>query len=144
MRRFCLLMFTVLATAAIALIPTRPALAIKQFKDEFDKKYKISSPTNDAEKSLAEKVSTAKCNVCHEGTSKKKRNPYGQALDVYLDRKTDIKDMAKIQDALSKVEAEHSKKGDDKSPTFGELIKQGKLPGGDVAPGAAGGGDDDK
>jgi hypothetical protein len=143
MRRLSLLVFSILAALAVMLVPTRPALAIKPFKDEFDKKYKIKSPGSDTEKSLAEKVNTAKCNVCHEGTSKKKRNPYGQALDAYLDKKTDMKDMAKIQDALSKVEAEHSVKGDDKSPTFGDLIKQGKLPGGDVAPGSAGG-DDDK
>jgi hypothetical protein len=119
---------------------TRPALATKPFKDEFDKKYNIKSPTNDMEKSLAEKVNTAKCNVCHEGTSKKKRNVYGQAVNVYL-KKTDMKDVAKIQDALAKVEAEHSLKGDDKSPTFGDLIKQGKLPGGDAV---AGSGGDDK
>ena len=128
-RKLCLLTFTLSATVAPALIPARPVFAIKQFKAEFDKKYNVTAPTNESEKALAEKVSAAQCNVCHEGPSKKKRNAYGQALDVYLDRKLDTYDMEKIQDALKKVESEHSKKGDDKSPTFGELIKMGKLPG---------------
>ena len=128
MRKLCLLIFTLLATIALAVIPARPVFAIKQFKAEFDKKYNVTAPTNESEKALAEKVSAAQCNVCHEGPSKKKRN-HTAKLDVYLDRKLDTYDMEKIQDALKKVESEHSKKGDDKSPTFGELIKMGKLPG---------------
>jgi hypothetical protein len=140
MKRLSLLLLSGMAGLAVMFATTRPALATKPFKDEFDKKYNVKSPTSDMEKSLAEKVNTAKCNVCHEGTSKKKRNVYGQAVNQYL-KKTDMKDIAKIQEALAKVEADHSVKGDDKSPTFGDLIKQGKLPGGDVAPGA-GGGDD--
>ena len=39
------------------------------------------------------------------------------------------KDVDKIKEALEAVEKEHSKPGDEKSPTFGELIKEGKLPG---------------
>jgi hypothetical protein len=139
MRKLSLLVLSGLTAMAMLLATTRPALATKPFKDEFDKKYNVKSPSSDTEKSLAEKVNTAKCNVCHEGTSKKKRNVYGQAVNVYL-KKADMKDIAKIQEALAKVEADHSVKGDDKSPTFGDLIKQGKLPGGDVAPGS--GGDD--
>jgi hypothetical protein len=141
MRRVLTLVVSCLAVSAVMLASSRPALAIKPFKDEFDKKYNIKTPANDAEKSLAEKVSVAKCNVCHVGASKKKRNAFGEALDQYLDKKTDAKDVAKIQESLAKVEAEHSVKGDDKSPTFGDLIKQGKLPGGDAV---GGGGDDDK
>ncbi len=39
------------------------------------------------------------------------------------------KDPVKIKDLLEKAAKEHSDANDDKSPTFGELIKEGKLPG---------------
>ena len=47
-----------------------------------------------------------------------------------LDRKKDAKNPEKIIEALEKVAAMHSVEGDDTSPTYGELIKAGKLPGG--------------
>ncbi len=65
------------------------------------------------------------CNVCHEGADKKKRNDYGKALGKLLNKETDEK---KIDAALDMVAKEHSKDGDDKSPTFGELIEKGTLP----------------
>ncbi len=68
------------------------------------------------------------CNTCHvAGKKKDERNVYGQAL-----AKTGLKkeaDAKKVGDAMDKVAAMHSNPKDDKSPTFGELIKSGKLPG---------------
>jgi hypothetical protein len=43
-----------------------------------------------------------------------------------------MKNPEKIVESLKKVEAMHSVAGDDKSPTFGDLIKEGKLPGGSI------------
>jgi hypothetical protein len=42
------------------------------------------------------------------------------------------KDNKKIEEALDKVAAAHVDANDDKSPTYGDLIKAGKLPGGEA------------
>ena len=106
----------------------RPALAIKQFFDEFKAMYVKPDSADAAEKALAAAVEAAKCNVCHAGTSKKERNAYGEALADLLDKKEDAKNVEKIKASLEKVAGMPS---DGKSgPTFGALIKEGKLPGG--------------
>lgn len=118
----------VLGTGVALLVgaSSRPAFAIKEFFDEFKAVY-VKPDSGDAnEKALAAEVETAKCNVCHAGSNKKERNAYGNALADLLDKKEDKKDTAKIRGSLEKVAAMPS--GDGK-PTFGELIKQGKLPG---------------
>ncbi|MFZ5833387.1 MAG: hypothetical protein ACOY3P_25140 [Planctomycetota bacterium] len=104
------------------------ALAIKQFKDQFDAKYVKAESQAPQDVALKKAVDEAKCNVCHVGTSKKNRNPYGQALDALLDRTTDKDDVAKIVDALEKVAAMKHNPDDPNSPTFGDRLKEGKLP----------------
>jgi hypothetical protein len=98
------------------------AFAIKQFADEFMAMY-VEEGTP-----LAAEVDKAKCNVCHVGKSKKDRNAYGQALAELLDKKEDKENKEKIRQALETVASKPS--AGDGSPTFGDLIKQGKLPGG--------------
>lgn len=107
------------------------ALAIKQFKDEFDAKYVKPDSKDPKEKALAEAATQAKCLICHEGASKKDRNPYGHALAKLLDRKEDKDNKEKIQAALDTAAKEKSKADDPNAPTFGDLIKEGKLPGGE-------------
>lgn len=107
----------------------RPAFAIKQFQDEFKAVYVKPDSSDPAEKALAMAVDAAKCNVCHKGKEKKDRNAYGNALADLLDKKEDAKNMEKIRKALETVAAMKSADG---GPTFGELIKMGKLPGGPV------------
>jgi hypothetical protein len=104
------------------------AHGIEAFKKEFDAKYVKKDPTTDAEKELAEAAAKVKCNICHVGMNKKMRNEYGKALDELLDKKADAKNQKKIQDALDTVAAMKSNPQDASSPTFGELIQQGKLP----------------
>jgi len=116
-----------LVVALVVGASSRPAFAIKEFFDEFKAAYVKPDSGDAAEKALAAEVETAKCNVCHAGSSKKDRNSYGSALAELLDKKEDKKDTAKIRAALEKVAALPSGEG---KPTFGELIKQGKLPGG--------------
>jgi len=121
--------WSVVLGASVALVigaSSRPAFAIKEFLDEFKAVYVKPDSSDANEKALAAEVDTAKCNVCHAGSSKKERNAYGNALADLLDKKEDKKDTAKIRGALEKVAAMPS--GDGK-PTFGELLKQGKLPG---------------
>lgn len=126
--------------AAMALVlvlgPAGPAFAIQQFKKAFDEAYVKPQPSSPAEKSLAEAVAKAKCNVCHQGTSKKNRNLYGQALDELLDRTADKDNAEKIRKSIADVAAKKSNPKDPKSPTFGDLIAAGKLPGGEPETGA--------
>lgn len=67
---------------------------------------------------------TAKCKICH-GKTKKERNDYGQTLAKMLAAKNE-KDKAKIEAALKKTEGE---KSSIEGKTFGDLLKEGKLPG---------------
>lgn len=109
-------------------IGPQQAVAIPAFKTEFDNLYVKKDSNDPKEKSLAEAVATVKCNVCHVGKSKKEKNDYGKALDELLDKKADAKNVAKIKEALEKVGGMPSKAADPNSPTFGDLIKEGKLP----------------
>jgi len=106
----------------------QPAKAVKQFRDAFIAKYVKPDSSDAKDKAFAAAVETAKCNLCHAGKSKKDRNPYGVALDELLDRKTDKDDKAKIAAALDKAAEVKSDANDPGSPTFGQLISDGKLP----------------
>mgnify|MGYP000156237332 CR=1 FL=1 len=118
-----------LATLGVAALSASPAFAVKQFKERFEKRYIKADSAEPKDAALREAYEKAGCNVCHEGESKKNRNAYGRALNEYLE-KNDKDDDAKIDAALEKVESKRSVPGDDKSPTFGELLRQGKLPAG--------------
>jgi cytochrome c2 len=130
MKNFCLLVLFGLVTGTL-LARIESAYGVAPFKKQFEEKYVKKDPSTPEEKALAAAVTKAKCNICHVGKKKKDRNAYGNALDVLLDRKTDAKNTAKIQAALDQVAAMKSNPDDPNSPTFGELIKQGKLPGGE-------------
>ena len=114
---------------ALSLLPlgAKRAEAIPAFKTEFDAMYVKKDSQDPKEKSLAEAVDKVKCNVCHVGKSKKDKNEYGKELGKLLG-KADLKAKAKIQDALKQVGKIKSKPGDDASPTYEDLIKDGKLP----------------
>lgn len=119
-------LFTAICLAVVTLVGTvvRDAAARPAFRKEFLALYvKDGTP-------YAEKVIKANCNVCHEGMSKKDRNPFGQELAKLL-TKDDQGNPEKIQEALKKVADMKSKAGDDASPTFGQLIEKGELPGGE-------------
>jgi predicted Ser/Thr protein kinase len=100
----------------------QPAFAIKQFQDEFKSLY-VQEGTP-----LAAEVERVKCNICHVGKDKKERNAYGKALDERLDKKADKDDKEKIRKMLEEVAALPSDPDKKDSPTFGDLIKSGKLP----------------
>jgi len=110
-------------------------LARPQYKKEFDAKYVKKDSTVPTEKAFAEVAETAKCLVCHgknaEGkVDNKVRNKYGEALEPLMGKKNQ-KEVDKIIEALDKAAGEKSDSAKAGSPTFGELIKQGKLPAGD-------------
>lgn len=123
-------------------LPT--ALAIPAFFKEFQEKYVKADSTEEKDKAFAELVNTKmKCNVCHMGTTKKMRNAYGTKLAEIL-KKDNFKPerlkneadacKAEILAAFEAVAA--MKSGGDDSPTFGQLIAEGKLPAVGAAPAA--------
>jgi hypothetical protein len=103
------------------------AVAFPPFQKQFLAKY--ADGTDEAFTKLAK--DDAKCLVCHQGKNKKNRNPYGAALAEFIGKK-DQKDTDKIIAALEKVAEQSSNPEDSEAPTFGELIEEGKLPGGDL------------
>jgi hypothetical protein len=125
MRKFVLILFTALL---VTLSFVRPAQAIPQFQKEYVTLYVGDDKTTD----FAKLVKQAGCWNCHQGKLRKNHNPYGIHLVDLLDKKADMKKPEKIVEALKKVEAMHSIPGDDTSPTYGELMKEGKLPGGSL------------
>lgn len=118
----------VLGLAAIAVCASS-ASALPPFNKEWTSKY----VEGNGNVKFVEAVGTAKCNVCHEGTSKKDHNTYGKVVKKYLTKakynaiKEDEAAARKyILEGLQKAEGE--KNGGGKS--FGEEIKAGHLPGG--------------
>ncbi len=116
---------SLLALAVAACFAT-PSLAIKQFQDQFLEKYADGS-----DEAYTDLAKGAKCYVCHQGKKKKNRNPFGRAHAEHLTKK-DKKDVDKIVAALEEVAEQSSNADDPDAPTFGELIAEGKLPGGSV------------
>jgi hypothetical protein len=67
-----------------------------------------------------------KCAACHNGgDDKKKRNDYAKAFGEALGEKNS-KNVGKIKEALDKAAKE---KSGTEGKTFGDLIKDGKMPG---------------
>ena len=102
---------------AALLIPAPEAQARPKHLGIFGKLY---------EKELDKKViDGSKCNVCHEKTqkSKKFRNPYGLELSKLMEKNE--KDEKKVIEALEKAAA---MKSCVEGKTYGDLIKDGKLP----------------
>ena len=78
----------------------------------------------DAYPSLKDLKDATKCEACH-GKDKKVRNDYGKSVGEALGE-AKVKDAEKIKGALKKAEAGKSSVD---GKTFGDLIKDGKLPG---------------
>jgi hypothetical protein len=127
MRKLCLtLVVFLLATCGLA----RPAAAILQYQKEFVKLYvgEDADPESDLVKIKRDKKK--RCLVCHQGKKKKICNTYGELFRPLLDRKKDKKNVEKIVAALKKVEQMRSDPKDENSPTYAEILAEGKLPGG--------------
>ena len=121
-----------LAFVGLLLVISRPdtASALLPFSQAWKTKY----VDGNADKEFVAAAGAAKCNVCHKGVSKKEHNEYGLALKKHITKKeyealkaANPAAAAKyIQDGLNAGEKEKNAAG----KTFGELIKEGKLPGG--------------
>jgi hypothetical protein len=123
-----------LAVAGLFLWQAPPAQAIREFQEEFLVLYIDSESEDPQVRAFAELVEKADCHLCHQGRLRRDRNRYGTALSEFLDRREDRRDTAKIRAALQRVAEIRSDAEDDSAPTFGELIRTGKLPGGELKP----------
>lgn len=134
-------------SAAIVLgLRAHPAAATPPFFKHFQAMYLKPDSEDEQDKAYAVLVTKkVKCDVCHiKRKPKKMRNAYGMALSELLDKndykparfkKEPDKVREELDAAFAAVAAKKSA-GDD-SPTFGELIAQRKLPGGDGTPAVA-------
>ena len=108
----------------MSVITAPEAGARPQYIKEFAKKYP----------NLEEQAKDQKCNVCHFGTKKTNHNDYGLAIKKKFEEakagaKKDgknVKEPEVIAKAYADVETEKSKV---EGKTFGDLIKENKLPG---------------
>jgi hypothetical protein len=127
MRKLCL---PLVVAVVFSMGAARPAAAIQQFYNAFVDQYVKDHP----DKKFAEMVQKdAKCLVCHQGAkSRKNRNMFGKEVDKLLDRQKDMKDAEKIVASLKTALAVHTDPKNDKSETFLDRVKAGKLPGGNL------------
>jgi hypothetical protein len=118
--------FTLLGLIGLS---ARPAVALKEFKDQFEAKYVKPDSTEPNDVALAAAFKKVSCGTCHVDPQKGKkiRNVYGKQLEKLISKK-DKMDKKKIQSALDTVAKLKIKPTDDASPTFGEKIASGKLP----------------
>lgn len=107
-----------LGLAVVATLAMSGFMQQAQARPQYVKAFTGLYPDNKA-------AAEAKCGICHPVMDKKERNDYGIALTKLLGEKNQ-KDEAKIKEALQKAEGEKSGTA---GKTFGELIKEGKLPG---------------
>jgi len=130
MKRVCSFGLTVVvALASLTWLNVGTALARKQYKDEFVKKYVTEEPSTPAQKKLDSEVKAVNCGICHlgpKGAKKKEHKAYGTALKKLLEKNE--KDADKIDTALDTLAKEPSSPDDAASPTYGDLLEKGKLP----------------
>ena len=122
-------LMTILAGLLFTCATTPSARAVIQFQKEFFRLYNIDKDQEDKSE-FAQAALKAKCYICHQGKKKKNHNPYGEELHKLLDKKEDAKNPEKIVAALEQVAQLRTDPCNPQSPTFGDLIQAGKLPGG--------------
>ena len=120
MRKLSLGMVVVIGIGLLAAVFVGTLAARPPYNQEFKQKY-----LGEGSKMAEALGKDSSCNVCHVGSGKKKRNDYGAAFQKVLKKNGG---QSAITEALDKVAKQHSKPKDDKSPTYGELIEEGKLP----------------
>lgn len=123
-------LFRVLPAFALLFSIATPTQAILPFHKQFVEFYAGDDSTASDEFKELVNDKKQRCFICHQGKkSKKNHNPYGEALAEHLTKK-DKNDVEKIVAAFETVAEQSSNPDDPDAPTFGELIAEGKLPGG--------------
>jgi hypothetical protein len=118
---------TLLAATILVSLATASASALPPFMKEWKAKYVEGNP----DAGFVEAAQIAKCYVCHEFDSKKKRGDYGKAVGLHLTKAgfaavagNPVAAKAYIDGGLTKAEAEKAVSG----KTFLERISAGILP----------------
>ena len=112
---------------------TRPAGAVKPFFEQFKALYLKPNTKDYTVQVFNAGVEKKACGVCHRGQQAKKDfNPYGKQVSKLLSAKRDAGNPQAIVLALKKVASMKSNPEDPASPTFGQRIRQGKLPAGEI------------
>ena len=109
------LLLPAVAGAVWLSLPTPNAEARPQYFEQFKKSYE----------SLTTAAEEKKCGVCHGMGKKTERNTYGKAIVAALGDSKNVKELKEVEKAIKAAE---SKESSTKGKTFGELIKEGKLP----------------
>jgi hypothetical protein len=117
--------------AVIVGLSASSAHSRQQYKTEFFSKFVNRDSVDPNEKAFADAAVKAKCTVCHVGESKKNRNAFGRELAKLLHNE---KDNTKIDEAFDSVLKMKADPNDPNSPTYGDLMKQGKLPSAQPSP----------
>ncbi len=119
-------MIVLMVAIGVAAVPP-PAHAVKEFFAEFDAYYVRRNSRKRNDVALAKAVEKAKCTICHPGDDKHKLTAYGAQIAQIINH-FDKANKKKIHAAFKEVAEMRSDRHDKKSPTFGVLIKQGKIP----------------
>lgn len=125
MRKFCngtVMVCCLLAAALFMTAAPRQVQARQPYYMWWLETYPDVAKKNDVKTAV-------KCNVCHVGTSKTKRNDYGKAIAKALSPKKNLKKTPEnkdiFADALKTVEQQ---KSGTEGKTFGDLLQAGELP----------------
>lgn len=114
---------TAIAAFAFFCSTANQAEARPKYSANWQKKYPEVVKANDVEKKV-------KCAVCHPGGKTKMRNAYSKAIQAALPKKNEMDEKA-ILAAFEKAAAE---KSETEGKTFGDLLKENKLPAKTEAP----------
>ncbi len=128
--RYGVVVFVFLAVAA-GVFSAQPAGAVKPFLAQFKTLYVNPKTTDHTMLIFNAAVEKKDCTICHLPKPKKGFNSYGARLSKLL-TKHDEQSAQAIRAAMKKVEGMKSNPDDPNSPTFGERLRQGKLPVGEI------------
>jgi hypothetical protein len=117
-----------------AFLAARPAAAVKPFFEQFKSMYVDPKTTNHNKLIFNLAVEKKQCTICHKLKTPHGApfNAYGEQVSKLLNAKRDAANPRAIKAALGKVSRLKSIADDPKSPTFGERLRTGKLPVGEI------------
>jgi hypothetical protein len=129
--RYGVVVFVVAAVMTSAVLTTRPAGAVKPFMEQFKAMYVKPKSKDRTMLIFNAAVEKKSCTICHGPKSKKTFNAYGEQVKKYLSKR-DKENPSKIKTGLAKASKMKSVPDDSSSPTFGERLRAGKLPVGEI------------
>lgn len=125
---------TLLMVVLLGSLEVASAWAVPPFLKGYMALYLKPDSSEAKDKAYVALIEKTKCGVCHlSGKNRKERNVYGKAVGALLNE-DDKENANKIRQALLSVADKPSNPAKADSPTFGQLIREGKLPAGEPKP----------